>query len=116
MQGAIQHIAAVFTVTVRVKLAITIAEATEKRDILLVPYQGIHPEVVGGIYSRAFFWWLNTLSAIGFRRVIHADDLFPIEEEMKSTSLRRRAQLKWAKSNKSRSRALFWSTLNVTCC
>ncbi|KAJ5182197.1 hypothetical protein N7449_012344 [Penicillium cf. viridicatum] len=114
MQGAPQHIAAVFTVTVAVKLALTIIEAIEKRNILLGPYRDFHPEVTSGIYSRALFWWLNTLLTIGFRRIIHTDDLFPIEGEMKSTVLRRRAQQKWAKANKSGSHALFWSTLNVT--
>ncbi|OQD99550.1 hypothetical protein PENSOL_c006G04539 [Penicillium solitum] len=114
VQGAPQHIAAVFTVTLAVKLALTIIEAIEKRNILLGPYRDVHPEVTSGIYSRALFWWLNALLTIGFRRIIHTDDLFPIEEEMKSTVLRRRAEQKWAKANKSRSHALFWSTLNVT--
>lgn len=114
MQGAPQHIAAVFTVTVAVKLALTIMEAIEKRNILLEPYQDVHPEVTSGIYSRALFWWLNALLTIGFRRIIHTDDLFPVEEEMKSTVLCRRAEEKWTQTNKSRSHALFWLTLNVT--
>lgn len=114
MQAAPQHIATVFTVTVAVKVALTIIEAIEKRNILLGPYRDVHPEVTSGIYSRALFWWLNALLTIGFRRIIHTDDLFPVEEEMKSTVLRQRAEQNWAKPTKSRSHALFWSTLNVT--
>lgn len=114
MQGAPPHIAAVSTSTVGVKLALTITEAIEKRRILLEPYRDVHPEATSGIYSRAFFWWLNTLMTIGFRRIIRVDDLFPIEDEMSSTILRRRARHKWDQANKSRSHALFWSTLNVT--
>ncbi|KAJ5165605.1 uncharacterized protein N7500_007435 [Penicillium coprophilum] len=114
MQSAPLPIAAVFTSTVGVKLILTITEAIEKRGILLQPYRDVHPEATSGIYSRAFFWWLNTLLAIGFRRIIRANDIFLIEDEMCAKVLRRRAQNNWAKANKSRSHALFWSTLNVT--
>ena len=97
IQGAPLHIAAVFTATVGVKLALAIAESIEKRQLLLRPYWDAHPEVTSGIYRRAFFWWLNTLMTIGFRRVIRADDLFPIQDEMSSTVLQQRAWHKWPK-------------------
>lgn len=114
MQSAPLHIAVVFTSTVGVKLILTITEAIEKRRILLELYRDVHPEATSGIYSRAFFWWLNTLLTIGFRRIIRANDIFPIEDEMSSMVLRRRACYKWAEANKARFHALFWSTLNVT--
>lgn len=114
MQSAPLHITAVFTSTVGVKLFLTITEAIEKRAILLQPYRDILPEATSGIYSRAFFWWLNTLLTIGFRRIIRANDIFPIEDGMSSMALRRQACHKWAGANRTRSHALFWSTLNVT--
>lgn len=107
-------ITAVFTVTVAVKFVIAIMEASEKRKILLTPYQNANPEATSGIYNQAFFWWLNTLMTIGFRRIICVDDLFPIEDEMSSSVLGKQAQKLWSTAKKARSHALFWSTLNST--
>lgn len=114
MQGAPTHIAAVFTIAVAVKLAIAVMESIEKRRILLSPYQNANPETISGIYSRAFFWWLNTIMTIGFRRIIRADDLFPIEGEMSSSVLGRKARKIWVRADKTRPHALFWSTLRAT--
>jgi len=58
-------VAAVFTSTIGVKILIIIAEAIEKRGILLSRYQNTSPEVTSGIYSRSFFWWLNGLMTTG---------------------------------------------------
>jgi ATP-binding cassette subfamily C (CFTR/MRP) protein 1 len=96
-----------------VKLVITIAEAVEKRKILLSEYQNISPEATSGIYSRASFWWLNEIMTTGFRRVIHEEDLFPVEDEISSIVLKRRAETLWAKADKKCTHALFWSTLNA---
>lgn len=57
--------AAVFTSTLGVKLMVLIAEAIEKRDILLERYRTPNLEVTSGIYSRSFFWWLNSLMTTG---------------------------------------------------
>ena len=63
--GDTKHIAAVFTSTLGVKLMLVIAEAIEKRDILLERYRTPNREVTSGIYSRSFFWWLNNLMTTG---------------------------------------------------
>jgi ATP-binding cassette, subfamily C (CFTR/MRP), member 1 len=57
---ATRSIGATFTSALAVKLIILIAEAIEKRAILLDRYRYSSPEVTSGIYSRSFFWWLNT--------------------------------------------------------
>jgi ATP-binding cassette subfamily C (CFTR/MRP) protein 1 len=56
---ATRPVAAAFTGTLGVKLIIIIAEAVEKRSILLDRYRSASPEATSGIYSRSFFWWLN---------------------------------------------------------
>jgi len=112
IENAPKSIAAVFTVTVIIKFIVAIMEATEKRKILLAQYQNKHPEATSGIYSWAFFWWLNTLLTIGFRRIIRKEDLFPMEDEMSSSVLASRAKRLWNTANKTRSHALCWSTLN----
>jgi len=96
-----------------VKLVIAITEALEKRDILLPEYQNSSPEATSGIYSRAMFWWLKKIMSTGFRRVIHEQDLFPMEDEITSVVLKERAEFHWSKANKQRPHALFWSTLNA---
>jgi ATP-binding cassette subfamily C (CFTR/MRP) protein 1 len=113
IQHAPTPISAVFSAMLAVKLVITIAEAVEKRKILLSEYQNISPEATSGIYSRASFWWLNEIMTTGFRRVIHEEDLFPVEDEISSIVLKRRAETLWAKADKKCTHALFWSTLNA---
>jgi ATP-binding cassette subfamily C (CFTR/MRP) protein 1 len=112
IEHAPKSIAAVFTVTVIIKFIVAIMEATEKRKILLAQYQHKNQEATSGIYSRALFWWLNTLLTIGFRRIIRKEDLFPMEDEMSSSVLASRAKRLWNTSNKTRSHALCRSTLN----
>lgn len=47
----------------------------------------------------------------GFRRVLSNEDLYPIDDNMTSKVLLNRGQESWEKTNKSRPRALFWSTM-----
>lgn len=112
--GATKSIAAVFSSTLGVKIMILIAEAIEKRSILLDRYQDSSPEVTSGIYSRSFFWWLNKLMTTGFRRVIQNEDLYPIDEEMSSGFLQDQGQKVWKVADQGQPRALFWSTLKAT--
>lgn len=50
----------------------------------------------------------------GFQRVLTNEDLYPIDDDMTSKVLLGRGQEAWNNSNKSRPRALFWSTLWAT--
>lgn len=109
-----KSIAAVFTGTLCVKIMILIAEAIEKRGILLDQYSGSSPEFTSGIYSRSFFWWLNKLMTTGFHRVIQNEDLYPIDEEMSSAFLQHHGQRVWQTASRGKPRALFWSTLKAT--
>ncbi|KAH7410668.1 putative ATP-binding cassette transporter [Cadophora sp. MPI-SDFR-AT-0126] len=106
-------ISGVFTAATILKFVAAITEAIEKRNILLPPYQRGSPEATSGIYSRSLFWWLNGLMRIGYRRVVKEDDMFPIDEEMRSSFLTERAQKTWKSAPKTRSHALFWSTLKA---
>ena len=58
--GATKPVAALFTSALVIKVMILIAEAIDKQNILLDRYKCSSPEVTSGIYSRSFFWWLNT--------------------------------------------------------
>ncbi|KAE9376787.1 putative ATP-binding cassette transporter [Stipitochalara longipes BDJ] len=109
-----KSLAAVFSSTIGVKVMVLVIEAVEKRSILLDRYQYFSPEVTSGIYSRSFFWWLNTLMRTGFRRVLSNEDLYPIEDNMTSRVLLTHGQEAWKNTDKTRQRALFWSTLWAT--
>ena len=114
LSGATRSIAAVFTSTLGVKIMILITEAIEKHGILLDRYQNSSPEITSGIYSRSFFWWLNKLMTTGYRRVIQNEDLYPIDDEMKSAFLQDQGQQVWKGAPQRQSRALLWSTLKAT--
>lgn len=113
INGATRSLAAVFTSTLGIKIMILIAEAIEKRDILLARYRYTSPEVTSGIYSKSFFWWLNGLLKLGFRRVINNEDLYPIDEDMMSMNLQSHAQKIWSVTDKTKSRALLWSIMKA---
>lgn len=108
-----RSIAAVFSSSLAVKLLILVTEAMEKRDILLSRYQQYPPEATSGIYSRSFFWWLNSLFSSGFRKSLSNDDLHPIDDAMTSTVLRDHLQNIWNRSKKEGSHALLWSTMKA---
>lgn len=111
---ATDPIAALFTSTLAVKVLILVTEAFDKRHLLLERYRHFSPESTSGIYSRSFFWWLNTLMRTGFHRVFQDEDLYPIDGDMRSVSLYNHAQAVWDRvANKHKPRALFWSTLKA---
>lgn len=89
IQHAPKLIASVFSAMLAVKVFIVITEAAEKRKILLSQYQNVSPEATSGIYSRAFFWWLNDIMTTGFQRVIHEKYLFSLEDELSSIVLKK---------------------------
>jgi ATP-binding cassette subfamily C (CFTR/MRP) protein 1 len=51
---------------------------------------------------------------IGYLRVIANEDLYPIDDEMSSTTLNENAQRAWNRTDKSKSGALFWATLRAS--
>lgn len=113
----IQHgpkpLSVLFSFTLSIKLMIAVTEAVGKRRILLSRYQNVSPEATSGMYGRAFFWWLNRIMGIGFRRVIRDVDLFAVEHEISASVLKNHSQLLWNKVNKAQPHALFWTTFKV---
>jgi ATP-binding cassette, subfamily C (CFTR/MRP), member 1 len=112
LRGGSLNLAAAFTSTVSIKLLILVTEAFEKRDILLAEYKDVSPETTSGIYSRSFFWWLNPLLRDGFRKVLTDEDLYPVDEDMKSEAVERRFKREWTKEkDKTKKNALVWRLL-----
>lgn len=106
-------IAACFSSSVSVKSIILFTEAFEKRDILLYPFQNASPEVTSGVYSRSMFWWLNNLMSTGFKRLLSNDDLYPIDDEMRTVTLLANSKHAWNTQNRMRSHALARATMRA---
>ncbi|KAJ5663871.1 hypothetical protein N7507_004602 [Penicillium longicatenatum] len=106
-------IAGLFSSMIGVKVMILLAEAVEKRKLLLPPYRGLSPEETSGIYSKSFFFWLNQLMTSGFQRVLQNNDLYPIDREMSSSSLQQRMKNAWSASAQHKRRAFFWAVLRA---
>lgn len=108
-----RSIPSLFACMISVKVMVLLAEAIEKRSILLAPYRDLSPEETSGIYSKSFFFWLNELMTSGFRRVLHNHDLYPIDRGMSSEVLQRRMKHSWSVASQGTRRALFWAVLRA---
>ena len=108
-----RFIAGIFSSMIGVKVMVLLAEAVEKRHILLAPYRDLSPEETSGIYSRSFFFWLNQLMTSGFHRVLQNHDLYPIDRDMSSQALQQRMKTAWSSATQDKRRALFWAVLRA---
>lgn len=88
-------IAAVFTIGIGIKLALLILEAQGKRPFLKAPYRDYPPEATSGIINQSLLWWLNSLFFGGFQKLLSADDLYMIDNELSSERLRNNIQVVW---------------------
>ena len=112
LRGQSLDLAAAFTSTVSIKLVVLIVEAFEKRAILLAQYRDVSPEATSGIYSRSLFWWVNPLLRDGFRKVLTDEDLYPVDDNMRSEVVEQRLKKQWAKEqHKTKKNALIWRLL-----
>lgn len=105
-------LAIAYTVAVAIKLVSLLAEAIEKRAILLPRYKAISPESTSGVYSRGVFFWLNSLLWTGFGHILSVDDLYPVDAGLKSDQAHYQLAREWArKRDKNRKNAFLWSTM-----
>ncbi|OJJ96437.1 hypothetical protein ASPACDRAFT_54364 [Aspergillus aculeatus ATCC 16872] len=111
--SAASSLSGVFSSVIAVKVMVLLAEAVEKRQILLPPYRGLSPEETSGIYSRSFFFWLNQLMISGFHGDLRNEDLYPIDKDMSSQFLQQRIKNAWNMAAQSKPRALLWAVLRA---
>lgn len=93
-------ITAVFTTGVATKAIMLLLEALEKRGILRPEYRDYPPEATAGPFSRSFFWWLNELFMMGYRKLLFLDDLFSLDKHLASDHLQHLFQSAWGKGSK----------------
>lgn len=69
-----------------VKVAIFLAEVTEKRRFLKPAWKNVGPEKAAGVFNRAFFIWLNKTFIKGFRALLTVDLLSALDSEILEAS------------------------------
>lgn len=89
-------IAYVSAAAVAVKASVLVLETLNKRRLLRPEYQEYPPEAVKGIFDRFFFWWLNPLFLLGFRRVLDVDDLFVLDKHLEASYCQKRFLRGWS--------------------
>jgi ATP-binding cassette subfamily C (CFTR/MRP) protein 1 len=77
LNGVSGPLAACFSSMMGVKIMVLLAEAIEKRGILLEPYRYLSPEETSGFYSKSFFFWLNQLLTTGSSRLLPQQGFVP---------------------------------------
>lgn len=96
MRGEDLTVSAVASTVLAVKLLVLISEAAEKRSLLYAAYADPSPEATSGLYSRGLFHWLNPLFLLGFKNVVNEDDLFAVDNDLLSESLKIKFGRQWA--------------------
>jgi ATP-binding cassette subfamily C (CFTR/MRP) protein 1 len=94
------HVAAVQSATIGIKIVMLFLEAQQKVPHLIKPYQDYPPEATSGIWNLSLVWWINKLSVKGFRKLITTQDLFDIDRDLTSEELGRKLQNDWDKRSK----------------
>ncbi|KAH8122202.1 multidrug resistance-associated protein [Trichoderma asperelloides] len=84
--------AAVFTAAVGVKVVAFLAESQTKTRWIQWDATAHSPEETTGFFGLVVFSWLWKLFAIGRKKVLTLDDLFPLDQHMASDTLRMKLQ------------------------
>ncbi|KAH8194053.1 hypothetical protein TruAng_011783 [Truncatella angustata] len=87
----------VATTTVLLDLVLLVVESLNKRKGLIESSTEESPEGSAGVLSRTFFWWINPILAIGYRKTLRDADVPSLDRALSSASLRKNAIMNWEK-------------------
>lgn len=90
MMGSRKVLSSVLSASMLFKLTLLTLEGRSKARVLTEPYKQLAPESISGIVGRALFWWVNPLFHSGYRRLLLASDIYPVDADMHSEQLRDR--------------------------
>ncbi|OAP62557.1 ABC transporter [Fonsecaea erecta] len=86
--------AGVFTASMLLKVFMLFVEAQQKTKWVNWGTEELHsPEETSGIYSLGLYFWLNNLFFSGYRKVLHMEDLYPLDRAIAGANLYRRFQI-----------------------
>ncbi|KAL2872068.1 putative ABC multidrug transporter [Aspergillus lucknowensis] len=95
--GSSQTIAILTSTIVALKLLLLLLKVAEKRSILRDEYKAYPPEATGGIFNKAFFWWLNPLFRQGYSKSLVVGDLYNLDMQLSSKRLHSTLDASWSK-------------------
>ena len=86
-----------FTASIAFKVVVILLELRDKTTYLTIADKMRSPEELSGIVNRSIFYWLNRLIMRGARKVLLADDLYPLCEDISTEHLSARFRPVWEK-------------------
>ncbi|KAH8896000.1 putative ABC transporter [Thozetella sp. PMI_491] len=102
------NLAPAATVSLSLKTVLLVIEGRGKKGSLLCQHKEYSKDKLSGFFSRSLFLWLLELLRLGFGEVLSVEDLYPLEDAMRSATLEREFLEPWTKaSNKGKSGSLF---------
>ena len=105
LSDATSTMATIFTVGVVSKLVILLCEAQSKTRWMTQPGR-YSPEITSGIFTLSCFSWLNQLISRGYKRLLRAEDLFPLDPALSAQSNGTTFRLHWASRTTTQNRLL----------
>lgn len=76
-------------------IPLLLLELQGKRSILLPAYQSEPPEATTSFFGRVLFTWINPILFSGYKKILHGDDLPPLDRELDSNNLRQAILRAW---------------------
>jgi len=86
---------------------VLVVESLPKGSHLTVPKgASLSPEATAGFFSRSLLLWLVPLFAAGYRTVLSGDNIYPIDDELRTAKLLEAAHTAWLHAKPHRKRRL----------
>lgn len=98
LRGYASTLSQLLSAVLAFKVSLLVADAWPKQKYLRAVPTGYGPEETSSILTRSVFWWLNSLFWHGSKNVLSSEDLFPLDQQLRSSRLRDLAVLSWKKS------------------
>ena len=93
-------VSAIFTATVSLRSAMLLLETVGKRRILLPHHKSQTKEATSSPLSRTVFFWLTSLFLKGYKKILSLEDLYPLDTDLKSETLRKALADTWEQGNR----------------
>ena len=83
------------TLGLAAKVVLLLLECQRKDSILPDARKQRSGEENASLFSKAFFWWIHPILALGYRNILLNHDLPPIKRSLKSSTLRSNIMDTW---------------------
>jgi ATP-binding cassette, subfamily C (CFTR/MRP), member 1 len=97
LRGYVPLVAKIVAASIVTKSIILFLESKSKERILKLGIE-YSPEETSGVFKRIVLWWLNPLFSKGYSSILKQEDLFPLDNGLRSANLRDRMVVCWEKS------------------